>query len=153
MHLFSTILDLDGTEIKVLSRLRFKRIPKLMHLNQTELDLNFNNSKDSESSTYNTFRRWMWYCTVNDTTIDDFGHMDNTVWEDVNTNKLEGEYNRLTSTSSFAGSPPTSMTTANFSSTYISSSLPGYINNLPPVRTSSNGVLCISFLKDTEVKL
>ena len=53
----------------------------------------------------------MMYCVVNETTINDIGRMDNTMWEIVNTRKLQNEYNIVTNNLSFAKSPPTSTAT------------------------------------------
>lgn len=78
-HLTKAVLELDDSEIKVITALRYKQITKLMTLDQNELDFNLKNNKDFESSTYNTLRRWMIYCVVNETTIEDVRRMDNIV--------------------------------------------------------------------------
>ena len=95
----------------------------------------------------------MMYCVVNETAIEDVGRMDSTMWENVVTHKPTDEYNSVKNNSPTAGSTPTTSTTGNSSAVHNSSFTSGFVDNLPPARTTSKDVLCINFLKYTEVKL
>ena len=49
-HLTKTVLELGDSYIEVIAALRYRKITKLLNLDQDELDFNFKNNKDFESS-------------------------------------------------------------------------------------------------------